>query len=63
MQGQGVGTALMRYYVEQLERGKAAGYLETDRPENVSFYKKFGFVVRYEEKVIGTTTWHMWRPQ
>jgi hypothetical protein len=53
----------MRCYVEQLEREGTAGYLETDRLENVTFYKRFGFVVRYEEKVIGTTTWHMWRPR
>jgi len=62
MQGQGVGTALMRRYIEHLEQEKAAGYLETDRAENVEFYKKFGFVVRHEETLIGTPTWYMWRP-
>jgi GNAT superfamily N-acetyltransferase len=63
MQGQGVGTALMRCYVEHLERENAAGYLETDRPQNVEFYQKFGFVVKHEETVIGTPTWYMWRPR
>lgn len=63
MQGQGVGTALMRRYIEHLEQEKAAGYLETDRAENVEFYKKFGFVVRHEETLIGTPTWYMSRPQ
>jgi GNAT superfamily N-acetyltransferase len=62
-QGRGVGTALMGCYIEHLEREKAAGYLETDRSQNVEFYKKFGFVVRHEETVIGTPTWHMWRPE
>lgn len=61
MQRQGVGAALMQCYVEHLEQEKASGYLETDRPENVEFYKKFGFVVRHEETVIGTPTWYMWR--
>jgi GNAT superfamily N-acetyltransferase len=63
MQGKGVGTALMHYYLEHLRREKAAGYLETDRPENAEFYKKFGFVVRHQETLLGTPTWYMWRPQ
>jgi len=60
-QRQGVGTALMNRYIEQLQQEGAAGYLETDRPENVEFYKKFGFVVRHEEQLIGAPTWYMWR--
>jgi GNAT superfamily N-acetyltransferase len=63
MQGRGVGTALMRCYIDHLEREKAAGYLETDRAENVEFYKKFGFIVRHRETLIGTPTWYMWRAQ
>ena len=61
-QRQGIGTALMQRYVEYLDQQKAAGYLETDRPENVEFYKKFGFAVQREEELIGTLTWYMWRP-
>lgn len=60
-QGKGIGTALMTRYIEHLERERAAGYLETDRLENVDFYKRFGFVVQREEEVIGTPTWYMWR--
>ena len=62
MQGQGVGKALMQRYIDHLEQEKAAGYLETDRPENVEFYKKFGFAVRRAEELIGSPTWYMWRP-
>ena len=62
MQGGGAGTALMQCYIEHLEQEKAAGYLETDRPENVEFYKKFGFAVRRAEELIGSPTWYMWRP-
>lgn len=62
MQGQGAGTALMQRYVEHLDQQGAAGYLETDRAENVEFYKKFGFAVRHAEELIGTPTWYMWRP-
>jgi GNAT superfamily N-acetyltransferase len=61
MQGQGVGTALMQRYIEHLDREGAAGYLETDRPKNVEFYKKFGFRVEREENIIGAPTWSMWR--
>jgi GNAT superfamily N-acetyltransferase len=62
MQGRGVGTLLMQRYVEHLEQERAAGYLETDRPENVEFYKRFGFVVQRNEELIGTSIWYMWRP-
>jgi len=58
----GVGSALMERYIEHIVQEKIAGYLETDRRENVEFYKRFGFVVQREEEVIGTTSWHMWRP-
>jgi GNAT superfamily N-acetyltransferase len=60
-QGQGIGTALMQRYVEYLNQERSPGYLETDRPENIEFYKKFGFVVQREEQLIGTPTWYMWR--
>ena len=62
MQREGAGTALMQRYIEHLEQEKAPGYLETDRPENVEFYKKFGFAVRRAEELIGSPTWYMWRP-
>jgi len=61
-QRQGIGSALMARYIEHLDQEKAAGYLETDRPENVEFYKRFGFSVKHEEEIIGTPTWNMWRP-
>jgi GNAT superfamily N-acetyltransferase len=62
-QGQGFGTALMQRYVEHLDQEHAAGYLETDRADNVEFYENFGFVVQREEVLIGTRVWYMWRAQ
>ena len=62
-QGQGVGSALMSRYLEHLRHEGIAGYLETDRPENVKFYEKFGFAVQHEQEVIGVSTWYMWRPE
>lgn len=61
-QGQGIGTALMTRYTRYLDEQGAAGYLETDRVENVDFYKRFGFAVVHSECVIGMPTWQMWRP-
>jgi GNAT superfamily N-acetyltransferase len=61
LQRRGVGTALMNRYIEHLKRNQCAGYLETDRPENVEFYQKFGFVVQHREQLIGAPTWYMWR--
>ena len=61
-QGEGIGSALMNRYIEHIKRQRSAGYLETDRPKNVEFYKKFGFIVRHEEQLIGAPTWYMWRP-
>jgi ribosomal protein S18 acetylase RimI-like enzyme len=49
-QGRGVGRLLMEQYCAELDRKGLAGYLETDRPGNVEFYKRFGF------EVIGTAT-------
>jgi GNAT superfamily N-acetyltransferase len=60
-QRKGIGTALMNRYIAALEQERSLGYLETDRIENVEFYKKFGFVVKHEEVVIGTPTWYMSR--
>jgi ribosomal protein S18 acetylase RimI-like enzyme len=62
LQGQGIGTAMMQRYVEHLDREKLAGYLETDRSENVAFYQRFGFFVRSSENLMGIPTWYMWRP-
>jgi hypothetical protein len=37
------------------------GYLETDKPENVTLYERFGFKVTGEAKVFGVPNWFMWR--
>ena len=61
-QRQGAGSALMQRYIDHLKQERAAGYLETDRAENVLFYEKFGFTVRHTEDLMGTPIWTMWRP-
>jgi GNAT superfamily N-acetyltransferase len=62
LQGQGIGSALMHRYIECLDAKRIAGYLETDRAENVDFYRRFGFIVRHEEDLLDIPIWYMWRP-
>lgn len=61
LQGRHVGSRLMRRYCEELDRTKLFGYLETDRPENVEFYKRFGFEVTATETVLGVVNFFMTR--
>jgi ribosomal protein S18 acetylase RimI-like enzyme len=61
LQRQGIGSLIMEEHCRRLDAAGEVGYLETDRPENVGFYERFGFVVVGEEPVIGVTTWYMRR--
>lgn len=60
-QGQQIGHRLMDAYCNELDRTGEAGYLETDRPENVTFYRRFGFEVTEEIMVLGVPNHLMWR--
>jgi ribosomal protein S18 acetylase RimI-like enzyme len=60
-QGQQVGRRLMEEFCNELDRRGDAGYLETDRPENVSFYRRFGFEITVEAPVLGVRNYFMWR--
>ena len=44
-----------------LDRENEAGYLETDRAENINFYGKFGFKIIGELNVLGVPNWFMKR--
>ena len=61
LQGQGIGSAMMRVFCAQMDAAGADAYLETDREINVRFYRKFGFEVVGEEQVLGTANWFMIR--
>jgi ribosomal protein S18 acetylase RimI-like enzyme len=61
-QGRGIGQLLMDLYCEDLDRTATSGYLETDRPENVAFYQRFGFEVTHEIPVLGLPNFLMRRP-
>lgn len=60
-QGRRIGHQLMERYLEQLDRSGEEGYLETDRPENVTFYARFGFETVAEIPVLGVPNYLMVR--
>jgi len=53
VQGCGVGRRLMEKFCAELDDRRALGYLETDRAENVEFYRRFGFEVIGHAEVLG----------
>jgi ribosomal protein S18 acetylase RimI-like enzyme len=61
VQGTGVGRRMMELFCAELDDRSAIGFLETDKPENVGFYRKFGFDTVNETPVIGVMTYFMIR--
>jgi len=62
MQGQGIGSSLLRHFCEHVDQAKQAAYLGTDRPENVRLYERFGFSVIGKATALGVRIYFMWRP-
>ena len=61
-QGRRIGQQLMEHYCSQLDQFHKTSYLETDRPENVEFYRRFGFETIREVPVLGVPNFFMSRP-
>ena len=61
LQGRGIGSQMLSVYCEELDVVGNAGYLETDKAENVRLYERFGFEVQDEGELLGLTNWFMWR--
>ncbi len=62
VQGQGIGSSMLTAFCAHMDAYGACSYLETDRRENLHFYRKFGFVVVAEGEVMGVPNWFMSRP-
>jgi ribosomal protein S18 acetylase RimI-like enzyme len=62
LQGRGIGSRIMEEHCRRLDSGGDLGYLETDKPENVRFYERFGYELVGEDDVIGVRNWFMHRP-
>jgi ribosomal protein S18 acetylase RimI-like enzyme len=61
LQGQGVGRALMADFCTRMDECAGRAYLETDKHENVHFYRRFGFSVVAEAEVLRVRNWFMSR--
>jgi ribosomal protein S18 acetylase RimI-like enzyme len=63
MQRRGVASSLLQPILEQCDAEGLPAYLETQKLENVAFYRHFGFDVREEIEVVkgGPHMWLMWR--
>ena len=61
LQRQGIGSVLLAEHARRLDAANAFGFLETDKPENVRFYERHGYVVVGEADVIGVPNWFMER--
>jgi len=61
LQRLGIGSRMLEKCCEIVDQKKDAANLETDRPENVPFYERFGFAVTAEEQILGVRNWFMWR--
>lgn len=60
-QKRGIGRLLMQHFCARVDESGVQAYLETDRPENVSFYEKSGFLVTDQAIVLGVPNWFMTR--
>lgn len=61
LQGQGIGKQVMAEVCAWMDERQGLLYLETDKPENVRFYERFGFAIRDEASVLGVPSWFMAR--
>lgn len=57
----GVGSRMMEYCCNILDREGELGYLETESLENCKFYRKFGFQVIYETTLFEIPVFFMKR--
>ena len=61
LQGQGIGALILQEHCRRLDGTREVGYLETDKPENVRFYERFGFETIGNGPAIGVPNWFMRR--
>jgi len=60
-QRQGVGSLLLATLLKRIDAEQASCFLETDRRENVAFYRRASYTVLSEERCAGVPVWRMWR--
>ena len=53
LQGNGIGSVVLREYTSRLDAAGEDSYLETEKPQNVALYQRFGFEVIEENELLG----------
>lgn len=61
LQGNGIGSELLRVFCAQMDAGRQTLYSEADKEANMRFLERFGFEVIGEEAVLGAANWFMIR--
>jgi len=61
LQGLGIGSRLLADLLADLDARGDAAWLETDKPENVLFYRRAGFEVAAEATTLATPCWFLSR--
>ena len=61
LQGRGIGSLVLREYTRRLDEAGEHSYLETEKPQNVALYSRFGYEVIEETELLGVPNWFMWR--
>ena len=62
VQRRGVGSALLRRWLAEIDERRERAYLETDRAENAAWYASAGFRTRAEIVLLGVTVHLLERP-
>jgi len=60
-QGAGIGSQMMTEFCARMDAEGDLAFLETDLPQNVRLYEKFGFETIDEGTVLGAPAWFMTR--
>lgn len=61
-QGEGIGSALIQPVLDTCDTDEIGAYLESSKPTNVPYYRRFGFEVTEEFSLPkGPPVWGMWR--
>lgn len=61
LQGLGIGSRLLADLTATLDADGDDAWLETDKPENVVFYRRAGFEIAEEAEVLGVRCWFLAR--
>jgi GNAT superfamily N-acetyltransferase len=61
-QGRGIGAALVAHWLQEVDALQTSAFLETDRPELLGFYGRFGFSPVESTELFGVPVHLLWRP-